>query len=250
MFSSRYDGDEDPVGRSRRRGSALVRFALAGSVVAGLIITIPAVVGPGAAAGPSTLVSGAAGQAGLQQMAASMPVGQDPSFPISGSVQGLAPGVRSQLAVAISNPFEFPIRIIQLTVVVGDAPRPCVGKDLEIEPFRGPVQVPARSRATTYLGVTLSDSSPDVCQAATWPLTYRGQAVMLNASGGGRASTPVAKPGAPSPESSGSGLPLTGLTLWVLITVAVVPLVAGAGILLVQRCRAAAARRTYESRAP
>jgi hypothetical protein len=223
-----------------------VRCAFAGSVWAGLIITLAAGVGPSAAAGPLTPVSGAASQPGLELMAASAPVGQDPSFPISGSVQGLAPGVRSQLAVAISNPFEFPIRIIQLTVLVGDAPGPCVGKDLEIEPFRGPLQVPAGGRATTYLGVTLSDSSPDVCQAAAWPLTYRGQAVMVNASGGGGTSTPVAKPGAPSPESSGSGLPLTGLTLWVLIAVAVVPLVGGAGILLVQRSRSAA-RRTDQS---
>jgi hypothetical protein len=228
-----------------------VRFAVAGAFVAGLIISVPAGVGSGAPAGPTVrFVSNAAGQARPQLMATSIPVGQDPSFSISGSVQGLAPGVRTRLAVAISNPFAFPIRVIRLTVVVGNAAGPCGGKDLQIERFRGPLQVPARGRAITYLSVTLSDSSPDVCQAASWPLAYRGQAVMVNASGGGGTSTPVANPGEASPKPSGSGLPLTGLTLSVLITVAVVLLVGGAAILLVSRRRSAAARPTQDSRAP
>jgi hypothetical protein len=250
MLSPRPDGDDDPAAGSRPRGPALVRLALAGSLVAGLIITFSTGVGSGAPVGGSIgLVSGAASGPSLQLVSASIPVGHDPSFPISGSVEGLAPGVRSRLAVTISNPFEFPIRIIQLIVVVGDSPGNCSGKDLEIEPFRGPLQVSARGRTTTYLGVTLSRRSPDVCQAATWRLIYRGQAVMVNASGGAGTSPPLAEPGAVSPKSSGSGLPVTGLALSVLIAVAAVLLAGGAAILLAQRRRSASSHPAHDSRA-
>ena len=167
--------------------------------------------------------------------------------------------MRSQLTVIISNPFPFPIRIMQLTVVVGDAPGPCVGRDLDVQPFRGPLQVPARGTATTRLGVVLSDSSPDLCQAVTWPLTYHGQAVQANASGGGgaaplgagRTGTSGQNPGQTSAEPSGTGLPLTGLTVSILITTAAVLLAGGAAILLAQRRRrSGVAPRTEDSRAP
>lgn len=252
MLSPRCDGDDDPATSKRRRVPAVVRLALAGSLVAGLIITFSSGVRSGApVVGLTGRVSGAASGPSVQLVSASIPVGQDPSFPISGSVDGLAPGVRSRLAVTISNPFAFPIRVIQLTVVVGDPSGPCVGKDLEIEPFRGPLPVPARGRATTDLGVTLSPRSPDACQAATWGLVSRGQAVMVNNSGGPGSSPPLAEPGATvSPESSGSGLPVTGLALSALIAVAAVLLAGGAALLLAQRRRSASSHPAQDSRAP
>ncbi len=237
-----------------------MRLALAGCVVAVLIVTVAAVLGTGAPGGrPAVLATGAARPAGLRLIAASLPVGQDPTFPISGSIQGLAPGVRSQLAVTISNPFRFPIRVVQLIVVVGNAGRPCEGTDLEIEPFHGPLQIPARATGTTRLGVILSNSSPDVCQGATWPLSYHGQAVQVPASSGSAGALPAdggtvtsgSHLGQTSPEPSGGRLPLTGLMVSTLIIAAAVLLAGGAAILLAQRRRRSGrARVTEESRAP
>ena len=258
MRSRRRD-DGGPVTRSRRKGRALVRLALADCVVAVLIISVPAVAGVGAPHGRSpTSAAGASHQTSLRLMAASLPVGQDPSFPISGSIQGLAPGVRSQLAVTISNPFPFAIRIVQLTVVVGNAEGPCMGTDLEVQPFRGPMQIRARAMATTHLGVILSNRSPDVCQAVTWPLAYRGQAVEVPASGGdaaapppgGGTATPAQPPGPTSTASGGGELPVTGLAAATLITAAVL-IAGGAAILLAQRRRRSGRPRlTEDSRGP
>jgi hypothetical protein len=236
-----------------------VRSALAGWAVAALVITTPTVVGMGAPAGRSpTSATGTSSDASFRLIAASLPVGQDPTFPIRGSIQGLAPGVRSQLAITISNPFPFPIRVVQLTVVVGNADGPCMGKDLEIQPFHGPLQIGAGATATTSLGVTLSNRSPDVCQAATWPLAYRGQAVQVAASSGGAAAPPASggtdNPGPsaePASAAPGRGLPLTGLAVSTLIAAAALLLAGGAAILLAQRRRRSGlARLTEDSQAP
>jgi hypothetical protein len=79
----------------------------------------------------------------------------------------------------------------------------------------------------------------------TWPLAYRGQAVKVSPAagggptspGGGGTGTAAENPGQTSVGPSGGGLPLTGLTISILVTAAVVLLGAGVAVLLVARRR-------------
>jgi hypothetical protein len=227
--------------RSRRDAPALLRAALAGFVLATVGIT-------------SAVASGATSVAA----AATPPAGQDPPFSINGSVTGLAPGVGSQLPLTISNPFNFPIRVVTLTVAVGDAGASCLGKNLQVQPLQRSVPVPARGSATTLLPVTILSSSPDVCQQAAWPLTYGGQAVRVSSSAGGGGTgigpsgnggtgtgpsgsatgdTPIGSPAQTSNGPTSTGLAFTGFALWILVAAAAALILAGAALLVAQRRR-------------
>jgi hypothetical protein len=245
------------VARSRRGAPALLRVALAGFVLAGLSSSVPAAAGAATAPVATRAPTGAGGEPDHVLGADSMPTGKAPPFTISGSVNGLAPGVGSQLPLSISNPFDFPIRVVTLTVAVGDAGASCLGQSLQVQPLRAPVQVPARGSATALLAMTLSNRSPDVCRQATWPLTYGGQAVRVSSSagGGGTGTGPPGNEGSGTGTSGGTaggspislggtsngpsstGLAFTGLTLWILIAAAAALLTSGAAILLAQHRR-------------
>jgi hypothetical protein len=228
---------EDGLGPDRP--SRRCAFFLWGGALAGLALI-------GLIGSPSVLAANA------------VPAGKDPPFTISGSVDGLAPGVGSQLPLTVSNPYDFPIKVTTLTVGAGDAGGPCLGKSLEVQPLGGTVQVPARGSATTLLAVTLLKSSPEICQQATWPLTYGGQAVRVSSaaggggtgtgpsgsegsgtgtSGGSAGGTPIGSPGQTGNGPSSTGLAFTGLTLWILIAAAAALLISGAAILLAQQRR-------------
>ena len=228
-------------------------------MVTGLTVTVPAGGATGAPAGQSpTSATAAAREPAHVGLTNRKSVGEDPSFAIRGSVSGLAPGVTSQLVLKIANPFGFPISVTGLTVTVGDAGGSCVGQDLHVQPFHGPLQVPAHGTATTLLQVTLSNSSSNTCQAATWPLAYSGQAVEVGTSGGGgetavsgsgTSGASLGNPGQNSTAPGGTGLPATGLALWVLTALAAVLLVLGAAVLLAQRRHRSALRQLLSQNA-
>jgi hypothetical protein len=232
LVKAPHHGDGgDSATRSRRGASALLRAALVGFVLADLGITVPVATGATASA------AGAA-----------VPVATDPPFTISGSVNGLAPGVGSQFPLTVSNPYDFPIKVTTLTATVGDAGASCLGQSVQVQPLRHPVQVPARGSAIALLAVTLSNSSPNVCQKATWPVTYGGQAVMVSSpagggadssasSGGSAGGTPIGDPPGTSNGPSIAGLAFTGLTLWILIAAAAALILSGAAVLLAQHRR-------------
>jgi hypothetical protein len=256
--AGRHHRGGDSAARSRRGAPALLRVALAGFVLAGLSTTVPVASGAVAAPMAAGAPTGAGGERGYVLTADSMPAGKAPPFTISGSVNGLAPGVGSQLPLSITNPFDFPIRVVTLTVAAGDAGGSCLGSNLQVQPLPGPVQVPARGSATALLAMTLSNRSPDVCQQATWPLTYGGQAIRVSssaggggtstgpsgsqgsgpgASGGAAGGSPIGSPGQTGNGPSSTGLAFTGLTLWILIAAAAALLISGAAILLAQHRR-------------
>lgn len=97
-------------------------------------------------------------------------------FAISGSVNGLYPGLTKPLTLTVTNPQHFPIVVTSLTVTVRDARLGCTGDNVAVTAFGGPVPVPALASATVPLLITLAHHAPDACQGAVFPLLYSARA--------------------------------------------------------------------------
>jgi hypothetical protein len=109
-------------------------------------------------------------------------------FGISGdATQPLSPGVSVALDVTVTNPYDFALRVIDVSVAA-TGPAACpAGDNLATTPssFAGPVVIPAHSsRSLSALGVPSAqrpqlllrnlDSNQDSCKNATFKLTYSG----------------------------------------------------------------------------
>jgi hypothetical protein len=102
--------------------------------------------------------------------------GAGPGFHISGSMDGLQPGLRRPLTVGLSNAGASAIRVTSITVTVGAASPECSGDLLSIEPLDRATVVPAGGAATATVFVTLAASAPDACEGVRFPFTYGGTA--------------------------------------------------------------------------
>lgn len=99
-------------------------------------------------------------------------------FTISGAVDGVFPGRTSQLRLTVRNTTERKrLRVVSLTVAVGDAAPGCDAGQLTIGPFSGSIKLRRRQAKTVTLPATLARNAPDACQGASFPLTFGGRAV-------------------------------------------------------------------------
>lgn len=113
-------------------------------------------------------------------------------FPISGTVDSLAPGVTRPLNLLLGNPYNFAIRVtaVDIAVRADTGNEGCDGPtNLRVtRPFSVPVTVPANStRSLDQLGVAPADRpqltmpnlavDQDACKGATFSLAFSGQAV-------------------------------------------------------------------------
>lgn len=92
------------------------------------------------------------------------------SFKLSGSVQGLYPGGRRTLAVAVRSPYPRKLRVVSLRVTVRDAGPACRASNLSVKPFRGFVTVRPRGVRVVRLTVQMAKSAGDACRGARFPL--------------------------------------------------------------------------------
>lgn len=98
------------------------------------------------------------------------------TFDITGSVSGLLPTITSTLDLTIEHTGSRPMRVIDLTIAVGDPPGPCTSEDVVLVPPALPIEVPARDEVTVEVEARLADDVRDSCQGATWDLIYAGTA--------------------------------------------------------------------------
>jgi hypothetical protein len=121
----------------------------------------------------------------------------DPDFSISGSaVQLFTPGVRQPLNLTVTNPFNFSIKVVNVSISVWSAttrsgrPNPnCSGTQnlIVARPFSGSVVVPANSRKSfSELGLSQRQwpllqmpdlpTNQDGCKNTNFKLAYTGTA--------------------------------------------------------------------------
>lgn len=154
----------------RRRLALGFLVALAGSAVA---------VWHGGAARAQLVGSGTgqvARQSGRQTTEIATGAAPIGSFSISGSVEGLYPGLTRPLTLTVTNPQHFTIVVTSLTVTVHDARLGCTAGNIAVSPFTGELPVRALGSATVTLRITLTHHAPNACQGAVFPLLYSASA--------------------------------------------------------------------------
>jgi hypothetical protein len=100
-----------------------------------------------------------------------------PALKVTGGLRFLYPGARRPLPLVIRSNRGFRIRVVSLTVRVGNARRGCGHRYLKVGRFRRKLVVPPHGFRTLVLPVTMLRSAPDACKRASFPLrfTVRGR---------------------------------------------------------------------------
>ena len=100
------------------------------------------------------------------------------AFKVSGQVTGLWPGARKRIRLRITNPNSFPIRVRSLSVEAGSSNRSgCEARWIKLQKtLYLSLKVRKEGRASVPYPVQLSQSAPNACQAARWPLQFTGSA--------------------------------------------------------------------------
>jgi hypothetical protein len=114
----------------------------------------------------------------LSAFGASRPKQPLRGFKLSGSVQGLYPGGRGTLAVAVRSPYRRKLRVVSLRVNVRDASRACRASNLSVKPFRGVVIVRPRGVRVVRLPVRMAKSAGDACRGARFPLRIAAKGIL------------------------------------------------------------------------
>lgn len=131
----------------------------------------------GAAAGALALSVSALGAVGLWPDAGARSPAP-PGFRITGSADGLLPGIPGSLTVTVRNPYRFRIRVTALRASVRDA-RGCSAGNLKPVALRRPFVVPARGSRRFLLPISLAADAPNACQDARFRLVFSGRAAKL-----------------------------------------------------------------------
>jgi hypothetical protein len=96
-------------------------------------------------------------------------------FPLSGSIADLVPGHQRTLLVQLTNPNPFTVSVNQLTVTASAASTNCGVANLTISPLPAPVLVEGYASGVAGVPVMLTDTAPDACQGAAFPLTFSAE---------------------------------------------------------------------------
>jgi hypothetical protein len=98
------------------------------------------------------------------------------TFTLRGHVDGLYPGARVRLLIAVHNRGRRPLRVRSITTRVRDAKPGCSAKNLQIGRYRGRLRVEARHWRNVSVSVRMLPTTPVACQGALFPLAFRGRA--------------------------------------------------------------------------
>ena len=95
-----------------------------------------------------------------------------PALSVSGGLRFLYPGAHRRLPLVVRSNRGFRIRVVSLTVRVGNARRGCGREYLRVDRLRGSFVVPPHGFRTLDLPVTMARSAPDACKRAVFPLRF------------------------------------------------------------------------------
>jgi hypothetical protein len=104
-------------------------------------------------------------------------------FYISGSVEGLYPGLSTELPLEVQNPNDSDIQVSSIGVRARSSNRPgcpATNVDLVVHPYSGPpFLVPAHQTVDISVPIEMPASVRNACQGAKFRIQFRGQAVQV-----------------------------------------------------------------------
>jgi hypothetical protein len=95
-----------------------------------------------------------------------------PALTVSGSVRWLYPGAHTRLPLVVRSNRGFRIRVVSLTVRVGNARPGCGHAFVRVGRRRGSFVVAPHGFRTLTLPVAMLRSAPDACKRAVFPLRF------------------------------------------------------------------------------
>lgn len=95
-----------------------------------------------------------------------------PALTVSGGLRWLYPGAHRRLPLVVRSNRGFRIRVVSLTVRVGNAKPGCRRSYLRVGHLRRSFVVAPHGFRTTTLLVTMLRSTPDACKRAVFPLRF------------------------------------------------------------------------------
>jgi hypothetical protein len=99
--------------------------------------------------------------------------GPDPKpLVVSGSVEGLLPGVPNVLNISVTNSNKSAIAVRTVTVSATDASAGCPASVLSFTPRSPGQRIAAEATALVPVSVIMAADAPDACQGSTFPLRY------------------------------------------------------------------------------
>jgi hypothetical protein len=101
-----------------------------------------------------------------------------PPFKVTGSVEGLLPGVPGFIPVKVRNPYRRPMTLVSVTARVRNANERCTRWNLEVRPFRGRLRIPRGRTRVARLRVRMPLTAAPECRGAKFPLDFRARAVV------------------------------------------------------------------------
>jgi hypothetical protein len=98
-----------------------------------------------------------------------------PSVRVTGHAHGLFPGKVGTLHVTLRNESPYPIWVVRVSARVEDAGPGCSGSVLRVSPRRAHLRIRPHGRIRTVLRVRMLPTSPDACQGARFPISFRAR---------------------------------------------------------------------------
>jgi hypothetical protein len=95
-----------------------------------------------------------------------------PALKVTGGLRWLYPGAQRRVPLVVWNNQGFRIRVVSLTVRVGDAKPGCGRSNVRVGRLRRSLVVPPHGFGTLSLPVTMLRSAPDACKRAVFPLRF------------------------------------------------------------------------------
>lgn len=99
-------------------------------------------------------------------------------FRVSGSIEGLRPGILRLIDLRVRNPYRRTMRLVSVSARVGAAGRHCTRWNLDVRPFRGRLAIPRARTRVVRLRVELQPTAAPECRGARFPLAFRARAVL------------------------------------------------------------------------
>lgn len=99
-------------------------------------------------------------------------------FRVTGSVEGLVPGIPGVIPVKVRNPYRRPMTLVSVTARVRNASERCTRWNLDVRPFRGRLRIPRGRTRVARLRVRMPLNAAPECRGAKFPLDFRARAVV------------------------------------------------------------------------
>jgi hypothetical protein len=95
---------------------------------------------------------------------------------VRGHTGGLYPGTGKRIKLQVSNRYRHALELRSIRTRVASAGDGCSGGNVDVAPYRGHLEIPARSRRSVTVPISMVRDAENGCQGARFPLHFEATA--------------------------------------------------------------------------